>query len=324
MKVERIGIEWHPRLSIYASERYLKIVSDEYGWLGGMDDSGRCRCVLPYSIIKKPFIKLARFRVETIPCVEDFSIEEEKSFLHSAVRCLGRLGADLIIPATTSTIFRTYPEGAVAASYGTYLIDLTLPEETLWMNMHPNHRNKVRSAQKSGIEIRNGNEQAGTAYQLIKDTLRQSRLGFMKFGEFKRLVDGLDGNIEILLAYYQGAAQACVVVPYSTHCAYFLYSGRRAESATGVVNLLKWESIRHFRGLGVERFNLVGVRISPEKGSKQEGLLNSKKRFGGKLVQGYMWKFAINPIQYAVYSLAVRLQRRGDIVDHEKKRLDMV
>ena len=46
-----------------------------------------------------------------------------------------------------------------------------------------------------------------------------------------------------------------------------------------------------------------------------------KERFGGRLVQGYMWKFALQPIKYGVYSLAVRLLRGGDIVDKEQHKL---
>ena len=40
MKVIPIEIDWHPGLSIYASESFMKTVGDEYGWLGGMDNSG--------------------------------------------------------------------------------------------------------------------------------------------------------------------------------------------------------------------------------------------------------------------------------------------
>ena len=46
-----------------------------------------------------------------------------------------------------------------------------------------------------------------------------------------------------------------------------------------------------------------------------------KQRFGGQPVQGYMWKYSLNPLKYAVYSLAVRLLRGGDIVDIEHHKL---
>lgn len=46
-----------------------------------------------------------------------------------------------------------------------------------------------------------------------------------------------------------------------------------------------------------------------------------KQRFGGQLVQGYMWKYSLHPLKFAVYSLAVRLLRSGDIVDYERRKL---
>ena len=49
MKAKPINIDWDHDLSIYASESFLKTVSDEYGWLGGLDDSGKLVCILPYS-----------------------------------------------------------------------------------------------------------------------------------------------------------------------------------------------------------------------------------------------------------------------------------
>ncbi len=55
---------------------------------------------------------MVRFRVETIPLEEELDVQEEKSFLNSAVEYFRSIGADMIIPATTNTIFRTYPDGA--------------------------------------------------------------------------------------------------------------------------------------------------------------------------------------------------------------------
>jgi len=109
---KKIEIDWDPNLSIYASEPFLKLVGDEYGWIGGFDDSGNLRCILPYTVIRKSIFRIARFRVETIPVGAQLGIEEEKSFLNSAVDFLRSIRADMIIPATTNTIFRTYPDGA--------------------------------------------------------------------------------------------------------------------------------------------------------------------------------------------------------------------
>lgn len=322
MKAVPVPINWHPGLSIYASEPFLKSVGDEYGWIGGTDDSGKLRCVLPYTVIRKVVFRMVRFRVETIPLGEELAVQEEKTFLNSAVELLRSTGADMIIPATTNTIFRTYPEGAAVAPYGTYILDLGQPEEALFSKLNSSHRRKVRLAMKEGVQIRSGLEYMSTAYDLVRDTFKRSNMGFMGFEEFKRYVQGLNENVKIFVAEYEGVVQGCIVIPFSEHSAYYVYGGSITAPHTGATNLLHWEAIRHFRGLRVKRYDFVGVRINPEKGSKQEGLMMFKQRFGGQMVQGFMWKYSLHPLKYAAYSLAVRFLRGGDIVDQERHKLN--
>ena len=80
MKVAPVDINWHPGLSVYASKQFLKTVGDEYGWIGGIDSVGKLRCVLPFTIIRKPFCRLVRFRVETIPMSEELGVAERNRF----------------------------------------------------------------------------------------------------------------------------------------------------------------------------------------------------------------------------------------------------
>ena len=181
MRATEIEIKWHPGLSIYASEEFLKTVGDEYGWLGAFDDSGNLRCVLPFTIVRKLLFRLVRFRVETIPITQEISISEETAFLNSTLGYFRKRGADLIIPATTNTIFRTYPDGAVAAPYGTYIIDLAKPEQLLWDNLSASHRRKVRLAHKAGVVIRSGLDYLDAVYGLVRDTFARSTVGFMSF-----------------------------------------------------------------------------------------------------------------------------------------------
>jgi lipid II:glycine glycyltransferase (peptidoglycan interpeptide bridge formation enzyme) len=87
------------------------------------------------------------------------------------------------------------------------------------------------------------------------------------------------------------------------------------------MNFLQWEMMRHFRGIGVRQYDFVGVRIDPEVGSKQEGIRRFKERFGGQLVQGYMWKFPFRPVKRLLYSLVMHLRSGGDVVDMERHKL---
>lgn len=324
MKAMRVDINWSTGLPIYASESYLRLMGNEYGWVGGTDEAGELRCILPYIIIRKAMFRMVRFVVETIPLGGRLDLEEEKSFLNSSVDYFRSIGADMIIPATTNTIFRTYPDGAVAAPYGSFIMDLSLPEETRWGNMHSKHRNVVRNAAKKGVEIRSGMEYLDTAHELIRDTLKRSELPFIGYEAFKRFVLGLGENVKIFVADLQGTAQGCAVIPYSGYGAYYLYGGSIPSPLSGAMNLLQWEAIRALQNLGVRRYDFVGVRINPEKDSKQEGLMKFKERFGGRLVPGYMWKYPIRPLKYAVYCQAVRRLRGGDIVDQECHKLKSV
>lgn len=324
MRAEKIDIDWHPGLSIYASEKFLKSVGNDYGWLGGFNYKGKLRCILPYTIIKKAIFRLVRFRVETIPVNGALSVDEEKAFLNSAVDYFRSIGAGLIIPATTNTIFRTFPDGAVAAPYGTYFIDLGQPEEMLWKNLHSKHRNVIRKAMKEDVEIRCGMEYADIAHKMISETLKRSKLKFMGLEAFNAFLVSLEKNVKIFTAYHDGIVQGCAVIPFSSFSAYYLYGGSASKTITGANNLLQWKAIQKFQEMGVKYYDFVGVRINPDKNSKQAGLTMFKKRFGSRLKQGYMWKCSINPLQYASYSFAARIVKGGDIVDAEKHKFEKV
>lgn len=330
MRATPIEINWHPGLSIFASEAFLKTVSNEYGWLGGYDDSGKLLCLLPYSVIRKALFRLIRFPVQTIPLDGELSLEQERSFLNSAVAYFRSLGADLVIPATFNTVFRTYPDGAVAAPFGSYIIDLRQPEESLWKNLHQKHRNVIRNAMKKGVTIRSGLEHLDTAYNLTLESFRRSAKGLvarkrvesrMDYKTFRNQVLSLGENVLILAAELQGVVQGCAVIPFSSYSAYYMHGGSIPNPLSGATNLLQWEAIRRCRDLGVCRYDFFGGRVEPEKGSKIEGIMKFKERFGGEWTQGYMWKYAFRPFGDCLYSLAVRLRSGGDVVDQECHKL---
>ena len=93
----KLDINWHPGLSIYASEKFLKAVSDEYGWVGGADDQGELRCVLPYTVIRKAGCQMIRFRTETLPVLAELDQVEERAFLDGVIEYFRETGADMII-----------------------------------------------------------------------------------------------------------------------------------------------------------------------------------------------------------------------------------
>jgi hypothetical protein len=317
----KVPIEWHSGLPICASGAYLHDVSDEYGWIGGTDETGRKRCVLPYTVIRKPGFRIVRFRTETIPLDGELEIEEERAFLNSAVECFQRMGMDMIIPGANTAMFRTYPVGAIAAPYGTFLKDLRKTEDELWRETSEAYRKDIRRAIKSGVQVEHGNQYLEGSYDIFADTMKRSKATPKGFGEFKSLILALRDNVRVFVAAHEGKLQACLVVPFSQHTAYTLYGGTIPSPVRGSMHLLHWEAIRYFHALQVQRFNFTGVRIRPQKGSKQEGILTFKMRFGGELKEGFMWKYPLNKLKFAAYCAAVRVFKGGDVVDQERSKL---
>jgi hypothetical protein len=321
MRVEQVAIDWHPCQPIFAKESFLQAVGDEYGWLGGFSGSGELRCVLPYTVVKKALFRMVRFRVETMPMVSDFGIAEEKEFLDRSIEYFRSIGADMVIPATSNAIFRTYPNGAEAAPYGTFIIDLESPEESLWKNVAKVSRQNISTARKTGVSILSGDEYIDVSYGLVRQTFRRSRLPFMSREDFQRYAAGLGEYARILVAVYEGQVHSSTVFAFSEHCAYAVYGGNREDTQQGTMKLLQWEAIRLFKSLGVRRFDFFGARIDPEKGSKQEALNSFKRRLGATLERGYMWKFPLKSWKYHLYGLAARARSGGDIVDAERHKL---
>lgn len=321
MLAKKIEISWNPALSVFASEPYLKSVGDDFGWVGGFDESDKLCCILPYTIIRKSILKIVRFRIETIPMDESFSMEQEKDFLNNAMLFFRSLGADLIAPAFNNTLFRTYPDGAIAAPYGSYVVDLTQSEEQLWSNLHQKHRNVIRNAQKKNVQIKIGMEHLDAVYNTIQGTLKRSAMKFMSSAAFEKKVSNLGENVKLIVAEHDGKIQGGAMLPFSEYSAYYVYGGSIPNPLTGAMNFLHWEAMRMFRQAGVRRYDFVGVRVNPEKGSKQDNLRMFKERFGGNLEKGFMWKYSFHPVKYALYYLAARIRSGGDIVDLERHKL---
>jgi len=321
LRAEAIKIQWDPTLPIFAKEEFLSAVGDEYGWLGGIDESGSPSCILPYTVICKAGVRMVRFRTEVLPCGMGLSVPEEGYFLNDVVQHFRKVRADVIIPASNNAIFRTYPEAAMAAPYGTYFVSLQKPENDLWAAVSSSHRRHVRAAEKAGVHVRNAPEHLAQAHTIVRDTFAKSSMPFMSLEKFTHLFEVLKGNAHLLVAELDGKIQCCMLIPFSGYAAYYMYGGSIPNAARGAMHLLHWEAMRTYRDMGVNRYDFYGARVNPAPDSKAAGLAAFKERFGAELNQGYIWKTRVSTLKSTLYSFGVRWLRGGDIVDAEHHKL---
>ncbi len=330
MPVESIALDWNAGHSIYASEAYLRGEGDGYGWLASRGGHGGLRCVLPYMLIRKGPLRLVRFPTETMLLEPEIGVDEERHFLGEVVEYFRASGAHAIVPATFNAVFRTYPPGAVAAPFGSFILDLVASEDELLQRMHSKHRNGVRGAQKKGVKVHVGDAHWETAYALVRASFMRSATGVvgrarvagrLRHGAFRRQLERFGEHVRVFVAVHEGVAQGCAVVPFSGYRAYYMHGGSIANPVTGAMNLLHWEAIRRMRAMGVRSYDFFGGRVNPEPGSKIEGIMKFKERFGGQFTEGYAWKFPLDARMYRLYALAARLRNGGDLVDQERHKL---
>ena len=55
-------------------------------------------------------------------------------------------------------------------------------------------------------------------------------------------------------------------------------------------------------------------------GFQGRGIRKFKERFGGQFVSGWMWKYPLRPTKYLLYEVAAWIRNGGDVVDQERRR----
>lgn len=311
-------------LPITAQEEYLKSITNyTYGYF--VSDE----YVLPFIIDKKFIFKRLIFTNESISIngCNDNSFVKEKDFLEEVLTNVSRTGASFVYQPNTNVVFSTFPKGAIEAEFGSYQVDLEKEEEELFSNLHSKHRNVIRKAKKDGIEIKYGLNLFEDFFEVYKDTLERQNRSYTPRATLKELADKLSENILISVAYKDGIPQGSSMLLYEKNFgAYYFYGGSIPRPHIGSINLMHWESILKLKAKGVKFYDFVGARISPEKGSKIEGIQRFKERFGGHMKKGYLWKYPSNKFMYRCFYLIANLNAKirkleyiGDIIDQERR-----
>lgn len=259
-----------------------------------------------------------------------FDIETEEKILNALVEYVEKtkLG-DRITQPINWALFQSYPKGSVHIPFGTYDLNLSKGEDEVWKGLHSKHRNVIRNAEKKGGYIKTGSSELKVFYSLYESTMQRSNMYCEPFSYFESLMKGFKDQIFCAVVYRDEEPQGAVFVPYTMEGAYYVYGASADKiSLTGAINFLHFEMIKFLIEKGVKKYDFVGARLSDISGTKFEGIQKFKKRFGGELKEGVLWKMDINKAKCKIYDAAVkakaklnRLELKGDIIDQELKKL---
>ena len=221
------------------------------------------------------------------------------------------------------------PDNATSCPFGTYILNLeNHTEDELFNNLHPKRRNSVRVAEKNELTVKWTNT-VDDFYTLYEDTMKRAGMFCEPYEYFKQMI-ALLGEQQVLcgVSYFKNRPQAALCVPFSRYSAYYMHGATSDNHEAGAMDFLQWEAIKILKAKGVKQYNFVGARLSDISGTKLDGIQNFKKRFGGELERGYLWKMDLNKFQCFLYDslLSFKLILKGkrrmkDIIDEETERL---
>lgn len=264
--------------------------------------------IMPVQIIKKSIFKYCIFLDE--PFSYGVTNESEKQFLDSTCAFIkSRYGIQWTNQTPGYAFFMDYPTGAKHIPFGSHVIDLTNDEETLFSNVHSKHRNVIKKAQKDGVMIEKGSNEKliSDYYQLDVETWKRSDKASSGENAIRKQLEKLGNQAIIYMAYLEGEAQSGAIYYYNSQMCYYMHGANKNGPHIGSGNLLQWQAILDMKALGVKQFSFVGCRINEDENSKYHGIQRFKERFGGELIQGYMFKMVLNPFMFNLSQLATKI-----------------
>lgn len=294
----------------YAKEAGFKIIyayNDEY--------------VLPISVYKKICFSYAVFMSECYSYKCNDNEESRKQFLNHVINKLKKSMGIAWVSTGATAFFDVFPSDSERIPFGSHVADLTLSEEELWKNIHSKHRNSIRRAEKNNVYIVTGKEELIDDYlSLDEETWARSNKRTYGKNFFEKIVTGMNDAVVIALAYKDAKPQAGGIFYKNSQMSYYMYGTSANHPEPGSANLLQWETMKMFKMEGVKKYSFVGCRINEDADSKYHGIQRFKERFGGDLIQGYMFRSILHPAKRKLFQLLYRLKNGSklqDIIDSE-------
>ena len=316
INIVRHGGSIEDNLPICASEAYLRSWSKEYGWFVN------AQFILPFYVAIEGAFRHVVITFDTVYRDPQATIDQERAFLNGVVAASRQIGIDFVSQPKTTSVFNTFPDGAVHVPWGAYRLALShRDEDALFDSMHAHHRRNVRKAKRDGVVVACGHEFMAACHSVIQMTLERQRKPCLSLNQLRAFHAQLGDRVSFYVSLVDGTPHASGLFIWDTASSYYIVGGTCEHPHHGAGTLLHWTAMIDMKRRGVKVYDFVGARMHPASGSKQEGLQVFKSRFGSKLSSGYLWKYPINPWKYSLYQ---HRRRFKDLVHRSRYHEDMI
>lgn len=172
--------------------------------------------------------------------------------------------------------------GYTWSGYYNYVVDTTIPADTLWKRLGKSTRKKLRQSERRGVEILEDGTHAmiERMYPLVATSYRRSQVPLADPDLFHAALDELGPEVvKVRLANYQGRDVAGGIGLYDGRRFFAWYGGSVRDSAIVPFDALTWDEIAWTANQGGTCYDFGGAGWANE----DYGPRQFKAKFGGEL-----------------------------------------
>lgn len=194
----------------------------------------------------------------------------------------------------------------------TLVLDLATDHDEVYKSFSKGHRNAIRRAMKSGVEVKIYEGDSAIPY-IREYCLLQSRLHENKRGSYsdiyhkeesylKSILKPEYARVFLALAYYNNLpAAGGVLVSYKDELFYYLAASDAALTRVCFAShYLEYEVIKYAKMIGFKRLDTGNIPFSPDPARPDYGTYVFKKGFGGKRFEYNHGNLVFNRSRYWV------------------------
>lgn len=279
--------------------------------------------IIPVRIRKKFFFSFGVFESEPIRRKEGGN-NDYSQFLDDVVTTLKMKYCLQWIHNTAASFFSYTPNNnSKRIPFGSHVVDLTQDAESMWKQVHLKHKNVIRKSEKEAVIVKSGREELLEDFMTLeRATWKRSGSSGSGEGYYAKQISTMPCFTKIYVDYKDNVPQAGALIYFNTEMAYYMYGVTKDSPMTGAANLLLWRAMEDMKSSGVKNFSFVGCRVGEDENSKYHGIQRFKERFGGVLIQGWLFRVEISPFFYKLFTVALNLRsgklgRHKDAIDEE-------
>jgi peptidoglycan pentaglycine glycine transferase (the first glycine) len=273
-------------------------------------------------IVQRNFLNQATAMLSRGPIVASDYMEEEPIFLRVINTLLRhkKMAKVVIEPRLNSvppTLWKTwgYRPTASIQPQRTLVVPVLNNDDELIETFKPKTRYNIRLAQKKGVVLRFGHDQADldTFCRLIDDTCRRQKISLYSRDYFKTLIEtfGHLGQAEIITAYTNETPLASLLLVWEGTTACYLFGGTADEGRELMANyLLHFEAMNYSRSLGMTHYDFWGIALEGDAHYEAwSGITKFKLGFGGEeVVYPQAWGRTYQKFGLAFYNSLMKLK----------------